>query len=161
MKIKATRTGKYCLIDDEDAHLITKVNRCFSVSTSGYAQVIDYLGFIDGKYKYKKYYLHRLIMNAPKHLQVDHINGDKLDNRKENLRLCTNASNSRNVGAKKGKHKGVYYDKKRDKWCSQIRKNGVTITIGSCFGSSEEAALAYNKLAKRLHGKYAYLNQVE
>ena len=161
MRVKTARTDKYILLDDEDAGILTKVNRSYSVSSHGYAVVVDFLGFIDGKYAYKKHYLHRLIMKAPKHLQVDHINGDRLDNRKENLRLCTNKSNNRNKPPIKGKYKGIFYDKKRSKWCSQITKNRKVYTVGSNFTSPEEAALAYNKFARRLHGKYAYQNIVE
>lgn len=160
MRIKTSRTEKLCLIDDEDAHLITKVNRCFSVSSHGYAQVVDYLGFVDGKYKYKKQYLHRLIMKAPSHLQVDHINGDRLDNRKENLRLCMNKSNARNKRQFKGKFKGVYFAKQQNKWTAQITFNRKCTYLGQ-YETPEEAALAYNKAARKLHGKYAFINVVE
>lgn len=150
--LKTARTGKSILIDDEDIAHVMKFNRSYSVTTHGYAAVIDFIGVIDGKYKYQKHYLHRLIMNAPKHLQVDHINGDKLDNRKSNLRLCKNKSNARNKKNSKGEYKGVYYSNQNKKWIAQITKNYKVSYLG-CFDTPEKAALAYNRAAKRLHGK--------
>lgn len=114
----------------------------------------------NGHSRYANSYLHRLIMNAPKHLQVDHINGDRLDNRKSNLRLCKNGSNSRNQGQRSGKHKGVHFNKQIKRWIAQITKNYKCHHIG-CFLTEKEAALAYNIKAKQLHGKYAYLNQLK
>ena len=95
-------------------------------------------------------------MEAPKHLQVDHINGNKLDNRKENLRLCTNGSNNRNKLARTG-FKGVHQARISGKWIAQITKNYKVKHLGS-FDTDTEAATAYNKAAKQLHGKYAQLN---
>jgi hypothetical protein len=159
MRVKASRTGKEIIIDDEDAVHLLKVNRSYSVSSHGYAVVIDYLGFVDGDYKYKRQYLHRLIMNAPRNLQVDHINGNRLDNRKENLRLCMNKTNNRNKSQSKGAYKGVHFNKNLGKWVAQITKNRKCKHIG-VFDDERDAAIAYNSYAKKLHGKYAFLNNV-
>src|SRR5882672_2771828 len=75
-------------------------------------------------------HLHRMIMgNPPKNMDVDHINGDTLDNRRENLRICTHAENARNCGARshnKSGIKGVNFDRKRNKWLALITYNGKT-----------------------------------
>ena len=104
--------------------------------------------------------IHRLIMDAPKGMCVDHINGNPLDNRKSNLRICTNAENQRNRGANKNNksgYKGVYWTKPNKRWLSQIRHNGKQVYIGH-YKNKEEAARAYDKKAKELHGEFAYLN---
>ena len=107
--------------------------------------------------------IHRLIMDAPKGMEVDHINGNPLDNRKSNLRICTRSENERNKGPLKNNtsgYKGVTRQSrinKNDKWRAQIRHNSKLIVIG-LYEDKEEAARAYDKKAKELHGEYAYLN---
>lgn len=118
--------------------------------------------------------MHRIIMNCPDGYVVDHIDGDGLNNRKRNLRVCTIAENNYN---KKGnisstsKYRGVslcidkcvkksgksytYY-----KWKSQITKDGKFYLLGR-FLSEKDAAIAYNKKAIELYGEFAYLNQVD
>lgn len=147
------------LIDDEDFEKYKIKGNFISISEHGYVVLKNYLGFYGKKSKYSNSYLHRLIKNAPKHLQVDHINGNRLDNRKENLRLCTNASNSRNCVKKKGKYKGVYFNKLNKKWIAQITRDYKNIYLG-CFEKQEDAAMAYNQEAKKLFGKYAKLNEL-
>lgn len=156
-----TKSGKEIQVDNSfDSSLLD--GGSITVTSHGYCAVMWSTGekLPSGYYKYVRKYLHRMLTNAPKHLQVDHINGNKLDNRMINLRICTNKSNNRNKKAYKGKYKGVYFDKKRNKWCSQITKNRKVTTVGSCFETAELAALAYNKVAKKLHGKYAYQNTI-
>ena len=105
-------------------------------------------------------FVHRLIMDAPKGMHVDHINGNPLDNRKSNLRICTHAENQRNRGANKNNtsgYKGVHWSKTTKKWRAEIRHDNKSIHMGY-FKTPEEAARAYDKKAKELHGEYAYLN---
>lgn len=110
--------------------------------------------------------MHRLIMNAPKHLDVDHINGNTLDNRKCNLRLCTRQENSRNRGKSKGtftsKYKGVSLSRrsKGTIWSAQICHQRKCKYLG-CFTSEHDAARAYNDAAKQYHGEFASLNRIE
>jgi hypothetical protein len=111
-------------------------------------------------------YMHRLIMRAAKGQVVDHINHDGLDNRRENLRLCSQAENARNRRKAKGcssRFLGVTFigdRKQNDSWKAQIMANHETVFLGN-FHSEEEAALAYNEAAQRLHGAFATLNVVE
>jgi hypothetical protein len=105
-------------------------------------------------------FLHRLLMNPPKGMVIDHINHNGLDNRKENLRICTNAENvrnSRNSQNNTSGYKGVCWDKSNKKWKARIGKDYKQIHIG-CFDILEEAARAYDAKAKELFGEYAQLN---
>lgn len=109
--------------------------------------------------------MHRLIMGLTpndKNLYVDHINRNKLDNRKENLRIVTHAQNlynrkafSNSTSGYKGVHKHTYISKKTGKKITKYK-----VVIHKEFDTAEEAALAYNKVAKELFGEYAYLNDV-
>lgn len=117
-----------------------------------------------GNYKSKGLsspYLHRLIMNAKKGEIVDHINRNTLDNRKENLRICSNMQNTWNAGSRKGlsKYKGVTYIRRSNKWGASIGCNGKRISLGH-FELERDAALAYNAKAVELFGEFACLNVV-
>lgn len=106
--------------------------------------------------------LHRFIMNTPKGLHTDHINGNQLDNRRRNLRICTSQQNQANsskhiVGS--SKYKGVNFYKRDKCWRAYINKDGVQFHLGY-FDNELEAAKAYNKKAKVIWGKYARLNTV-
>ncbi len=155
MKIKVGRSQNYTLIDEEDYIRVAQKGYYFCNSDRGYVILKKPLG---GN-KYKEVYLHRFIMDFPKDLQVDHINRDKLDNRKENLRICTGAENSRNREQNKGNFKGVHYSKKNRNWVAQITKDYHVYHLGS-FSTEIEGAIAYNQKAIELHGEYAYQNKI-
>lgn len=159
MVYKIGRKNIEIQIDEEDLHFLQKNNSSASITSHGYVGINFYLGFVDGKYKYKREYLHRLIMKPRKGYAVDHINNNKLDNRKENLRICINSNNAKNKKQFSGNYKGVYWSKKQKKWVAQITKNKKCKHIGS-FEFEKDAALAYNREAKKLHGKYAFLNKI-
>lgn len=107
---------------------------------------------IDGKRKY----LHRLIMNCPDDMYVDHINRDTYDNRKANLRICTNQENNRNKGLyshnTSGKT-GVVWDKSRNKWKAQIVVNDKCIFLGR-FTEKEDAIKARQEAEDKYFGDY-------
>lgn len=117
--------------------------------------------------KWKKILLHREITKAKKGEMVDHINGNTLDNRKENLRLCNNQQNSFNQKTKRIKNKtsefkGVYkfkYKKTPKPWVARIKVDYKYICLGY-FLTELEAAKAYNEAAVKYHGKFAKLNEV-
>jgi hypothetical protein len=107
--------------------------------------------------------MHRLIMAPPAGLCVDHINHDGLDNRRCNLRICTQRENSSNMRAHRDSNspfKGVCYEKAFSRWRASIGFKGVTIYLG-IFPSEIDAALAYNEAALKYHGEFACLNDVD
>ncbi|MHC8516808.1 HNH endonuclease [Sporosarcina sp. ITBMC105] len=107
--------------------------------------------------------MHReVIGEVPEGMVVDHINRNKLDNRRSNLRITTQSNNAANSGPRRNstsKYKGVHWRKKDMKWVAKIERKGRALTIG-LFNAEEHAALAYNQKAKELFGKYAYLNEL-
>ena len=100
--------------------------------------------------------MHRVIMDAPSHLFVDHINGNGLDNRRSNLRLCTHAENLRNRSKTKDNttgFKGVSM-KPNGTYCAEIMTNYKKTYIGT-FPTAEEASAAYHRVSLELHGEFA------
>ena len=109
-------------------------------------------------------FLHRVILSPPDGYFVDHINMNRLDNRRCNLRIATKAQNSYNRPARRDNtsgYKGVWFrsNVKNKCWIAEIRINGKKIHIGT-YQTKEEAALAYNEAAKKYHGEFARLNDV-
>ena len=111
----------------------------------------------------RQLHLHRFILGVDDAgVMVDHINGDPLDNRRENLRVCSNSANQHNQGLNKRNttgYKGVCFYKKSGKYRAQIKHQMARHFLGE-FRTPEEAAHAYNKAAIRLHGDFAVLNPV-
>lgn len=106
--------------------------------------------------------MHREIMNCSHDKQIDHINRNKLDNRKCNLRFCTNSQNkmnSKGYRMSSSKYKGVYFHKGNNKWCAEINFNNKQKYLG-IFKIEKEAALVYNQAAIKYHGEFACLNEV-
>jgi hypothetical protein len=107
--------------------------------------------------------MHRFILNPPSRMVIDHINGDGLDNRRENLRVCTQRQNCANQRIRRDNtsgYKGVYFNKRDERWVVQIRHRRERIFVGS-FKDKNEAALAYNVAAVHYHGEFARLNVVK
>jgi hypothetical protein len=110
--------------------------------------------------KRKTIFMHRQIMRPPKEMVVDHLDGNKVNNCRLNLRVCTCAENNRN----RGKHsdaysayKGVTYNKAKHKWVAKCYYHGEPIWLGY-FDSEVEAARAYDRKAVELFGEFARLN---
>lgn len=108
--------------------------------------------------------MHRLIMNCSESAEViDHIGHNKTDNRKFNLRICTQGENSRNhnISALNTSGKsGVVYDKSRSKWVATIVKDGKTIHLGR-FNSYNDAVYKRNEAEEKYFGEYSYDNSMK
>lgn len=155
-KIPLTQ-GQFALVDDADFKWLSQwkwfAHKC---RNNWYAR--GYLYSRNGKKT--SIHLHRLLMRPPLKMVVDHINGNGLDNRKLNLRICSQAQNIWNTGKRKTNtsgFKGVSYDKQRLKWRSRISRNKKEVWLGY-FNSKKEAALVYNRFVKNNRDKFAFLN---
>lgn len=135
-------------IDSEDVDIL--VGRTINAMNNGYVNVR-----IDGKSKG----IHRIVMNALKDEQVDHINGDRSDNRKCNLRRCTRSQNFMNKCKQKNNKSGFrgvkwYPYKGVNKWLVNIQVNKKKIHIGY-FDNFDDAVEARRKAEKVYHGEYS------
>lgn len=104
--------------------------------------------------------MHRILMQAPKGVEVDHINHDKLDNRRENLRLVTHAQNMWNQQKRadnKSGFRGVSWSSRKRKFVAQIKVNGQHYFLGH-YDSPADASKAYETKSKELHGVYKFGN---
>lgn len=152
MKKVNVNTGYIAIVDDEDLELVSKYK--WNLSTKGYAQAYD-------KTSKKTVRLHRLIMGVTdKTVIIDHINRDRLDNRKENLRLGDVKTNSYNRGSNPNttsKYKGVHWHKGVKKWAVALQIE-QTVIYGGYFKDEYLASLRYDQLAREHHKDFAYLN---
>lgn len=112
--------------------------------------------YAQSKINGKTVYMHRLVLN-PQQI-VDHINGDGLDNRRENLRACSYGENNKNSKTRSDNQtgiKGVHIEKRTNMFTSNIRSDGVSYHLGT-FATKAAAQEAYEKAAKIHHGEFAY-----
>jgi hypothetical protein len=142
--------GKVAIVDDEDFEKIKNIHWTYrSCPTSAYA-----LGCFEGK----MVFMHRMIVDVDANMQIDHISGNGLDNRKENLRLATPQQNTWNRSVSKRNKtgfKGIW--KERTKYSAGICINKLKIRLGR-YKKPEDAARAYDKAAKYFFGSFARLN---
>jgi hypothetical protein len=153
--ISLGNSDEFAVVDDEDFEKVNQFN--WTLSANGYA----YRRM--ARPERKVVFMHRFILsfNDPS-LDVDHINGKKLDNRKSNLRIATRSQNMKNSKAKSTNpsgYKGVNLRRFRwvNTWRASIEVKGKQIHIGS-FKTPEEAAHAYDQAAKKYFGEFAKLN---
>lgn len=144
--------GAYTLVDDEDFEYLNQWK--WYLSSKGYAMRGTHVGSSkDGSRKTIHLRMHRIINNTPEGLQTDHINRDKLDNRKENLRSVTNRQNQLNRSVQKNNtsgHNGVYWHKLNRKWVAFIKTNEKVKYIAS-FENIEDAIKAREEAEKIYH----------
>lgn len=147
--------GKFAIVDEEDFERVNQYRWCtHNHGNTSYA-IRGYKN--DNKSCGVK--MHRFVLNFPD-TSIDHINGNGLDNRKCNLRVCTHSMNMGNRSSNKdscSKYKGVYYHKVNRKFVSELNYGGNRIYLGS-FTDETEAAKAYDIKAKELYGEFAKLN---
>jgi hypothetical protein len=136
--------GKFTKVSDKD----------FDFASSLKLYVND--GYVKTYYKKRHWKLHQLLVGS----NYDHINGDRLDNQRENLRPATAGQQNANRTLKPNESgfRGVYPDKStKGSWKAQIYLNGKTMHLGS-FRTKEKAAQIRDEWAKAVHGKFARLN---
>ncbi|HEU4344816.1 MAG TPA: HNH endonuclease [Candidatus Binatia bacterium] len=153
MKTILLTRGKVAVVDDEDYERVSAFKWFAMSSQRGpwYAR---------RDVKRRAVLLHRVIMNAPEGVEVDHINGDGLDCRKTNLRLATRSQNQHNktkYKRNKSGFKGVCWHRASDRWLAQIRVDAKNIYLG-VFATPEEAARAYDVAAQKHHGEFCRVN---
>lgn len=145
-------------IDAEDVHLIDKWKWSANVHKRKdgsvgkvYAVRLDRANQNENQVR-----MHRVILCAADGIDVDHIDGDGLNNRRSNLRLATKMQNGRNrfIGANNTSGiKGVYQQKKSGRWIARIKVCGASIYLGS-FPDAGQAAAAYAKASAEFHGEF-------
>jgi hypothetical protein len=143
--------GKYTIVDDDDFDNLNQYK--WHVHTKGYAvrhgKSDDGLG--------RTIRMHREILCAPEGLQVDHINRDKLDNRKNNLRLCNNSQNHMNKNVRvdnSSGHPGVSWSKISNKWHVYLNIDGVRKNLGF-YSDIKRAIAARVKAEKKFYKEFS------
>lgn len=141
--------SKIALVDDSDFDFLSQWK--WRYDSKGYASRWE---------SHKIVRMHRLIMGNPEGKLIDHINMDKLDNRRENLRVCTNSENLYNRPKNKNNtsgYKGVTWFKRDSKWRAAIMIDRKMNHLGY-FEDVVEAAKAYDIAANMYFGEFARLN---
>lgn len=155
-KLISLTQGKFAIVNAEDYEWLMQWKWNFH---KGYANRTIRKGH--GNNKTYSLRMHMILLDMPKGMWCDHINGNRLDNRRGNLRICTPAQNCRNRKSfgKTSNYLGVSLEKSRNKWNSSICYNNKRIRIGR-FPNELDAALAYNEAAKKYFGEFARLNNL-
>lgn len=147
-EIPLTR-GMVALVDDTDHPMLSQLT--WYARTNGHGNWYAITG--------RRCHMHRLILCPPVGVEIDHANGDGLDNRRANLRYATRAENSRNLqrpARRLSSFKGVH-PSKSGKWFARVNFEHQVIHLGS-FVLEEDAARAYDAAALRYFGEFARLN---
>lgn len=150
--IPLTNSTDIALIDDEDYERVSAHN--WYKNGSGYAVT---------SIKGKDYFLHSFIMGEMIGKEIDHIDQDRMNYQRKNLRFCTHSQNVANDGPKKNNKlgvKGVDFYKANGKYRATIRVNYKKIHIGF-FDTLREATIAWNEASQKFFGEYGYQNKIE
>lgn len=145
----ALSDGQYALVDAADYEWLNAYH--WHLCSGGYAARSE---------KGKRILMHRQIMDPPQGMVVDHIDGNRANNCRSNLRVCTRAENQRNQRKQRGSasgYKGVGYLKGSDRCHAKLVFEGKTIWLGH-FDNEVEAARAYDRAAVECFGEFAHLN---
>lgn len=148
--------GNVALVDAEDYPLLSRYK--WHMTNNGYVETTVVIGG-----KKINILMHRFIMGIPTSMVIDHKDGDKLNNTKENLRITYQSKNVVNSTKRKGtssKYKGVSWAKRERRWRVQIKVGGKVIG-GRYFEEENEAGRKYNEMAEKYFGEFARLNVIE
>lgn len=144
--------GRFAIVSDEDCDAVSQHR--WHLSTNGYP--IANIRNVHGKTATVT--LHRFLMQTPKGLDTDHANGNKLDNRRDNLRIATRSQNISNKPVRKDNQsgmKGVRWHSHNRSWQARITVAGRSISLGY-FSTKEAAAEAFASAARTHYGEYAW-----
>lgn len=136
--------GRHAIVDDDDYQELSKHKWYFDGRR--YAKRDTW---VNGK-KGKSLFMHRVVAETPPNLFTDHINMNTLDNRKNNLRICTKSQNMHNRGPQSNNtsgYKNIYWAKDKQKWTVEIKLEGKKYHIGRW--SSLNEAIKYRDMAHR------------
>lgn len=149
-----TYGNKYILVSDEDYELA--MTQRWTIEKSGHTF------YAMCKIGEKKVRLHRFLLNPKSTHQVDHINHNGLDNRRENIRIVTkrqNTANRRKTAGSKRRYKGIHFDTRSRKWVAYVNYRKKRKYLGQ-YQTAREAAEAYNEAALKYYGSTAWLNKI-
>lgn len=157
--------GEQCYLLELNKGVATKVDRDDLDKVSGYNWYAHkrsggnwYVTAWVPKGSGKSYHMHRIIMDAPEGMLVDHISGDTLDNRRSNLRIATKAQNCSNLtrlkSNNKSGHTGVHWSREQRKWIASVQHNKTRHYIGA-FSSIDDAVSARSVAAREVQGEFA------
>ncbi len=155
MQIISLTKDQVALVDDDDFERLSQYEWAAIKSSTSHTYYATTYGGAG-----RALSMHRLIMDAPDGVQVDHKDGNGLNNTKANLRFATHAENMRNRRLSRSNKvglKGVSRQKNAATFRAQIKFEGVRHHLGN-FRDAQDAARAYNKAALRLHGEFARIN---
>lgn len=156
MKMIPLTRGKFAKVDDRDFSRVSKFK--WHLLTAPRSKAVYAARHEPGNHA-RLILLHREILGEPNG-KVDHKNHDGLDCRRKNLREATNRQSAINVGLRADNSsgfKGVHWRRDNKRWRAMISVGGKFIRLGH-FSSAKEAALAYDRAAKKYHGVFAWLN---
>jgi hypothetical protein len=159
VNVGSSNLERYAKISPQDAELILRYKWRVTSSVHGRGNTIFYAYTSSGGRGVKKVKMHRLILDAPDGMHVDHINGDGLDNRRRNLRACTAQQNLMNQRPRRSASglKGVKWMPKIRKWMARIKVDGRELYLG-VFVDRDDAGRAYDAAATQYFGQFARLN---
>jgi len=143
MKIIPLTKGYEALVDDEDYQSV--------IQYSWHSKIVPHTVYARRSFSSGTQSLHQFVMNG---IEIDHIDRNGLNCQKHNLRFATRSIQAINR-KHKNKYRGVFATK--NKWIAQLKFQGVVHYFG-IFNTDEEAAKAYDKGAKQIHGEFAILN---
>ena len=149
--------GIVTIVDDDDYQYLNQFKWYLLKSHSNYYAIRT------KRPENKLIQLHRIVIKAKQGEIVDHINGNKLDNRKCNLRICTKSQNCQNrkiSKLNKSGFNGVSWNVNNRKWVAQIAFNNKKMHLGF-FNDPTEAAKSFNEAALKYHGEFANLNKID
>jgi hypothetical protein len=155
-QISLTR-GMVALVDDEDFDFLSQF------SWSAWKTPHHNTWYAVARKEGRNVYMHRLLLDAPPGIEVDHRDGNGLNNQRKNLRYASRSEqmmNTQKMKGKSSKYKGVSWYKRYSKWMARVKKNGKYVFLGY-FDDEEAAAQAYDVKARELFGEYARLNLPE